>query len=47
MAVSGHKNLQSLALYTRVCNDKKLMMGLKLTYSLLKPEKAQLAREIN
>ena len=47
MAVSGHKSLQSLALYTRVCDDEKLMMGLKLTYSLLKPEEAQLAREVN
>ena len=47
MAVSGHKNLQSLALYTRVRDDKKLMMGMKLTYSLLKPEEARVLRATN
>ena len=47
MIVSGHKSLQSLALYTRVCDNEKRMMGLKLTYILLKPEEAQLARAVN
>ena len=45
MAVSGHKNLQSLALYTRVHDDKKMMMGLKLTFSLLNPEGAKKLQE--
>ena len=46
MAISGHKSLQSLALCTRVHDDEKLLMGLKLTYSLLKPEEARELREI-
>ena len=45
MAVSGHQSLQSLALYTRVRDDEKLMMGMKLAYSLLKPEEARELRE--
>ena len=40
MAVSGHKSLQSLALYTRVHDNEKMMMSLKLTFSYLKPEEA-------
>ena len=47
MAISGHKRLQSLALYTRVHDDEKLMMGLKLTFSLLQPEQARQLRETN
>ena len=45
MAVSGHKSIQSLALYTRVGDDEKIMMGLKLTYSLLKPAEARALRQ--
>ena len=45
MAISGHKSLQSLALYTRVHDDKKMMMGLKLTFTLLKPEEAKKLQE--
>ena len=47
MAVSGHKSLQSLALYTRVRDDEKMMMDLKLAFSLLKPEQARELRETN
>ena len=42
ISVSGHKSLDSLAIYQRVKNDEKLMMGMCLTYSLLKPEDALL-----
>ena len=37
MAVSGHKSVESLAIYEKVHEDEKLMMGLCLTYSLLNP----------
>ena len=47
MAVSGHKSIQSLALYQRVSDDEKLMMGLKLTFSLHHPKKAQELAAIN
>ena len=46
MIVSSHKNLQCLALHSRVCDDKKLMMDLKFTDSLLKPEAARELCEI-
>ena len=45
MAISGHKSLQSLALYTRVCDGEKMIIGLKLTFSLLKPEEAKKLQE--
>lgn len=35
MAVSGHKSIHSLAIYQRVRDDEKMMMGMSLTYSLL------------
>ena len=35
MAVSGHKSVESLAIYQRVHEDEKLMMGLCLNYCLL------------
>ena len=35
MSVSGHKSVESLAVYERVQSDEKLMMGMCLTYSLL------------
>ena len=38
MAVTGHKSLQSLAIYQRVKSDEKMMMGMSLMYNLLKPE---------
>ena len=38
MAVSGHKSVESLAIYQRVHDDEKLMMGLCLNYCLLEPE---------
>ena len=37
MSVSGHKSLESLAIYQKVANDEKMMMGMALTYSLLCP----------
>ena len=44
MSVSGHKSVESLALYQRVHEDEKMMMGLCLTYSLMNPHNAR--REI-
>ena len=44
MSVSGHKSVELLALYQRVHEDKKMMMGLCLTYSLMNPHNAR--REI-
>ena len=40
MAVSGHKSVESLAIYKRVQEDEKLMMGMCLSFTLLKPEEA-------
>ena len=41
MAVISHKSIQSLAIYQRVQDDEKLLMGMKLTYVLQNPEEAQ------
>ena len=41
MSVSGHKSLQSLAIYQKVSYDEKLMMGMKLMYNLLHPHESQ------
>ena len=38
MAITGHKSIDSLAIYQRVKSDEKLMMGMCLTFSLLRPE---------
>ena len=38
MAITGHKSLQSLAIYQRVHSDEKMSMSMSLTYSLLNPE---------
>ena len=38
MAVSGHKSIQSLEIYQKVDENEKLMMGMCLNYSLLKPQ---------
>lgn len=46
MSVTGHKSLQSLALYQQVKADEKLAMGMSLMYSLLKPEDANHLRSI-
>ena len=40
MSVSGHKSVDSLAIDERIQADEKLMMGMCLTYSLLRPEDA-------
>ena len=37
MSVTGHKSIQSLTIYQKVCEDDKLSMGISLTYSLLHP----------
>lgn len=44
MSVTGHKSLQSLAIYQRVASDEKLMMGMSLMYNLLKPEEVYRVR---
>ena len=41
MSITGHKSLDSLAIYQRVRADEKMCMGLSLTYSLLKPEETR------
>ena len=41
MSVTGHKSVQSLAVYQHVKEDKKLMLGMSLTYSLLHPQEVQ------
>ena len=40
MSITGHKSLQSLALYQHVRSDEKMAMGLSLTYSLFQPKDA-------
>lgn len=40
MSVTGHKSMESLAIYQRVAEDEKLMMGMWLTYNLLHPNEA-------
>ena len=48
MSVSGHNSLSSLVIYERVRDDEKLMMGMQLTYNLLKPKEAcQLKRKLD
>ena len=37
-SITGHKSVESLAVYQRVKSDEKLMMGMLLTFSLLYPE---------
>ena len=37
MSVTGHKSIQSLSIYQRVKEDEKMMMGMSLMYSLLRP----------
>ena len=45
MSVSVHKSVESLALYQRVNEDEKMMMGLCLTYSLMNPHNTRKAIE--
>lgn len=40
MSVTGHRSIQSLAIYQRVQADEKLRMGMCLTYSLFHPHQA-------
>ena len=40
MSVSGHNNVESLSVYQRVEENEKLMMGMCLSFSLLKQEDA-------
>ena len=47
MSVGGHKSMQSLALYQRVVDDEKLMMGVKLTFYLHKQDEAIKLKDIN
>ena len=47
MSVSGHKSVESLALYQRVHEDEKMMMGLCLTYSLMNPFNARRELDAN
>ena len=45
MSVSGHKSVESLAIYQRVHDDEKLMMGLCLNFCLLE-DPSKLQREL-
>lgn len=47
MSVTGHKSMESLAIYQRVAADEKLMMGMWLTYNLLHPDEAFALRAKN
>ena len=38
MSITGHKSVNSLAIYQRVAEDEKMMMGMSLAYNLFKPE---------
>ena len=38
MSVTGHKSVNSLAMYQRVKSDEKMMMGMSLAYNLIHPE---------
>ena len=46
MSVSGHKSVESLAIYERVHEDEKLMMGLCLNFCLLQ-DPGKLPKEIS
>ena len=46
MSITGHKSMQSLAIYQHVKEDEKMMMGMSLMYSLLIPtDVARVIRE--
>ena len=38
MSITSHKSLESLAIYQRVKEDEKMMMGMSLMYSLFRPK---------
>ena len=42
MSVSGHKSVNSLALYQRVQANEKLGMGISLSFCLMKPEESKM-----
>ena len=41
MAITGHKSINSLAMYQHVKEDEKMMMGMSLAYSLFHPQEVQ------
>ena len=41
MSVTGHKSMQSLAIYQKVREDDKLSTGISLTYSLIHPSEVK------
>ena len=43
MSITGHKSVNSLAMYQRVHGDEKVMMGVSLAYSLFHPQEVQQA----
>ena len=49
MSITGHKSVNSLAIYQRVKDDEKMMMGMSLAFNLFKPqevaEKSKTAEE--
>ena len=46
MSVTGHKSIESLAIYQKVKSDEKLMMGMSLTYALLHPQEVARVRDV-
>ena len=40
MAITGHKSIESLAIYQKVQEDEKLKMGISLMFNLFKPAEA-------
>ena len=47
MSVSGHKSIASLAIYEKIHENEKPMMGLCLTYSLINPHNARRVQPAN
>ena len=41
MSITGHKSMNSLAMYQRVKADEKMMMGMSLAYNLMRPIEVQ------
>ena len=41
MSITGHKSIESLAIYQCVQEDEKLKMGMSLMFNLFKPNEAQ------
>ena len=45
MSITGHKSVNSLAMYQRVKSDEKMMMGMSLAFNLFRPQEVTNALE--